>query len=450
MAKLGIVTGSLPNDGTGDTLLQGALKINSNFDELYNLLGDGSTLSVGVVTSLTAGTNISISTSYGSATISVSGLSTANLKSASLVVSGVSTFPNVKVGGASTSLIVDGNILVTGVSTFTNNINLKDNDKLVLGDGKDFEIFFNGSNTILKNKAGNTGEDFYIQSDSVLIQKYDGTQTIAHFREGSSIDLYYNNSKKFETTDAGVLISGISTAQSFKSTVGVGTAPFEVASTTLVSNLNSDLLDGQEGSHYTNASNISSGTLSNSRLPTNISIAGICTASTFNGTTISGTTISGTTFQGNGSSLTGIVTSIVAGSGILISGSTGIVTVSSVFATPGLDGVLGAGNTSDLGMVVGVVTATDFNSSSDRNLKENISDIDGALDITSQLRGVKFEWKKDGRPSYGVIAQELEEVLPDLVSSNNPKTVNYNGIIGVLIEAIKELKEEIDQLKNNK
>jgi hypothetical protein len=65
------------------------------------------------------------------------------------------------------------------------------------------------------------------------------------------------------------------------------------------------------------------------------------------------------------------------------------------------------------------------------------------------MRGVKFNWKESGSPSYGVIAQELLEVLPELVHGENPKTVNYNGIIGVLIEAIKELKAEIEELKNS-
>jgi hypothetical protein len=64
------------------------------------------------------------------------------------------------------------------------------------------------------------------------------------------------------------------------------------------------------------------------------------------------------------------------------------------------------------------------------------------------LRGVKFDWKESGTHSYGVIAQELEEVLPELVSGSDPRTVNYNGIIGVLIESIKELKAEINDLKD--
>lgn len=98
--------------------------------------------------------------------------------------------------------------------------------------------------------------------------------------------------------------------------------------------------------------------------------------------------------------------------------------------------------------VLGTVKAVDFNSTSDVNLKENITTVDNALDLTNQLRGVRFEWKRDGKPSYGVIAQELEAVLPELVTQGDPKTVNYNGIIGVLIEAVKELSAEVEQLKN--
>lgn len=99
----------------------------------------------------------------------------------------------------------------------------------------------------------------------------------------------------------------------------------------------------------------------------------------------------------------------------------------------------------------GIITAFDFDSLSDINYKENVETVEKALDKVDNLRGVRFEWKRSGAPAYGVIAQELEEVLPELVHGGvgaDPKTVNYNGIIGVLIEAIKELKEEVNQLKN--
>jgi hypothetical protein len=72
MAKQGISTGTTPNDGTGDTLLSGAIKINDNFNEVYNLLGDGNILT-GIVTSITAGSNITVSGSTGNVTINASG-----------------------------------------------------------------------------------------------------------------------------------------------------------------------------------------------------------------------------------------------------------------------------------------------------------------------------------------------------------------------------------------
>jgi hypothetical protein len=94
------------------------------------------------------------------------------------------------------------------------------------------------------------------------------------------------------------------------------------------------------------------------------------------------------------------------------------------------------------------VTAADINSTSDINLKTNIQTVENALDTVSQLRGVSFDWKENGKGSYGVIAQELEEILPELVKNGDVKSVNYNGIVGVLIEAIKDLKREIEELKN--
>ena len=69
MAKQGIGTGTLHNDGTGDTLLSGAIKINENFNEVYQIIGDGTNTYVGIVTQIVAGDNVSISTSHGSVTV---------------------------------------------------------------------------------------------------------------------------------------------------------------------------------------------------------------------------------------------------------------------------------------------------------------------------------------------------------------------------------------------
>ena len=73
MAKVGINTGSAPNAGDGSTLLAGANAINSNFTEVYDLLGDGTNLPAGIVTSIVAGTNVTISGATGAVTINASG-----------------------------------------------------------------------------------------------------------------------------------------------------------------------------------------------------------------------------------------------------------------------------------------------------------------------------------------------------------------------------------------
>ena len=95
MAKLGISTGSSPNDGTGDSLIDGAVKANSNFTEIYTAIGDGTTLAI-PVTSVTAGTGINLSGSTGSVTITNTGIAnTNNLRTDFLEVSGISTLTGV-------------------------------------------------------------------------------------------------------------------------------------------------------------------------------------------------------------------------------------------------------------------------------------------------------------------------------------------------------------------
>ena len=92
MARLGINTGTTPNDGTGDTLFQGGDKINKNFSELYTVLGDGTTLNTGFVTSIAAGDNISVS---GSSQVTITGIAaTTDINADRLVVAGVSTLTN--------------------------------------------------------------------------------------------------------------------------------------------------------------------------------------------------------------------------------------------------------------------------------------------------------------------------------------------------------------------
>ena len=98
--------------------------------------------------------------------------------------------------------------------------------------------------------------------------------------------------------------------------------------------------------------------------------------------------------------------------------------------------------------ITGVVTATDFNSTSDARLKTNVQVIDEPLDKIVRIDGVSFNWIKNNKPSMGVIADNIQEVLPELVSGSDPKTVNYNGLIGLLIEVVKEQQTQIDSLND--
>ncbi len=96
------------------------------------------------------------------------------------------------------------------------------------------------------------------------------------------------------------------------------------------------------------------------------------------------------------------------------------------------------------------ISARTFDTTSDANLKTNVLKVDNALDVIEKINGVSFKWKNNGENSMGVIAQDVEKVLPELINnSGDYKSVNYNGLIAVLIESIKELKEEIKKLKNN-
>ena len=99
---------------------------------------------------------------------------------------------------------------------------------------------------------------------------------------------------------------------------------------------------------------------------------------------------------------------------------------------------------------------------SDKRLKDNVKTIDSALNKVMKLRGVEFDWnqgKRKGQHDLGLIAQEVEEVLPELVrektlctgeyegNEQEFKTVDYEKIVGVLIEAVKEQQEQINKLE---
>jgi hypothetical protein len=116
-------------------------------------------------------------------------------------------------------------------------------------------------------------------------------------------------------------------------------------------------------------------------------------------------------------------------------------------------GTLSTANTSNTKLFyvpsTGTLNATIFNSLSDVEYKENIIKITNAVNTINQIDGVSFSWKENGLKSYGVIAQDIEKILPELVSTaEGSKSVNYSGIIAFLINSVKELDARVKQLEN--
>ena len=98
----------------------------------------------------------------------------------------------------------------------------------------------------------------------------------------------------------------------------------------------------------------------------------------------------------------------------------------------------------------GSVIAAAYYHNSDVHLKTDIHPIGHALDKLLAIQGVQFNWKQDGRADMGVVAQNVAEVFPDIVSKNKDgmMSVEYDSLVGPMIESIRELKSENDDLRN--
>jgi len=98
----------------------------------------------------------------------------------------------------------------------------------------------------------------------------------------------------------------------------------------------------------------------------------------------------------------------------------------------------------------GTVTAAIFSATSDERLKSDIQAVVNPIEKIKSINGVNFTYKASNTRSMGVIAQEVEKQMPELVNMNSEgyRQVNYNGIIGVLVEAVKQQQQQITYLNN--
>ena len=105
--------------------------------------------------------------------------------------------------------------------------------------------------------------------------------------------------------------------------------------------------------------------------------------------------------------------------------------------------------TSSTGVTItGTASATQFTATSDLAKKENLEVVDNALNKIDKLTGYTYNMKEDGSRKAGLIAQDVEKVLPEAVDGEEgEKTLDYSATIALLVNAIKEQQKQIEELK---
>lgn len=399
------------------------------------------------------------------------------------------------VGVNTTSPLAIADLYVTGISTiignaeFQSNIILGDNDEIQLGTGTDLQIYHNGTNSFIENSTGS----LYIRDTSggdIRIQGKSGEDSIIANDDGS-VDLYYDNSKKFETTNTGASVTGTLVATTFSgSGASLTSIPNGALDDSTISgiSLGSNLTTLTRGTYLTGSDYNGSTARTWAVDATSANTASKVVARDSSGNFSAGTITA--TLSGNATSATNAANSAlldsIDSSQFLRSDTADQKTSGTlrfndnVFATFGTgDDVEFFYNGSNMytDLVAGYwyirdgsttrftfndaghFTATgNINSSSDIRLKDNIQTLEGSLDKVNQLRGVEYDridMRMKGEEKYhqlGVIAQEIEKVYPDMVNADvdGMKTVSYQQLIPVLIEAVKELSTRVEELENNK
>ena len=208
-------TTNIINVGTGITI-NGSTGIIS----ATSIVLGGTTLTGVAVTSITAGSGISVNQSTGNVTITATG--GGGSSQWVTTAAGIHTLSNVGIGttNPTSALTVKGNtsletLNVSGVSTFSGNINVSDknilfglsagssDDRIVWG-ASSAEIYTNTTNLFLKTNLTSLN----LQGEIISLSNYAGDEVLINASNGGSVDLYYNNSKKLETTGTGITVTG--------------------------------------------------------------------------------------------------------------------------------------------------------------------------------------------------------------------------------------------------
>jgi len=289
--------------------------------------------------------------------------------------------------------------------TANGNLSLLDDGAILkIGADSDLQITHSGSAATIDNNTGNL--ELQVDASAVInLKDQDGDQMISANSNGG-VELYHNNTRRLETVAAGAKATGTFEVTGASTLTGAVTA----AAGLTVDNLT--LVNGG------NEIDVASGGLT-------LDVATNITLDAGGGNV---------EFSDDGTGFANFTNN--SGNLIIKSGTTNAATFSGANVT--FAGTLASG---------AITSSGDVTAFSDMNLKSDIRTIDNALNKVCDLRGVFFT--KDGEAGTGVIAQEIENILPEVVKDGEYKSVAYGNIVGVLIEAIKELRNEVKSLKEN-
>jgi len=357
--------------------------------------------------------------------------------------------------------------------------NFDDNDKAIFGTGDDLEIFHDGSHSYIKD-AG-TG-DLKIYASALGIYNNDGTESGITFTENGAVALFYDNSSKLTTTTNGVSVVGTLAADQIdlgdndKIRVGdaqdleiyhngtdtyfdneTGSIIFRRASSTSVMVIGSggNFVVYQADGTTAGMELTSAGALT---LASTLNCGAITSTGTVTGATITSTGNINGTFQGTiGTSAQFVFNDWIQSTDavdrlyFVQNGATLFKTATEFQFRNASDVIRVSIDASGNGIFEGNVTA--YGSASDRRLKEDITKINNAIDKVKQLEGITYTLKSDGNRLTGLIAQDLQKVLPEAVyqtetfdeNKENHLAIRYGNTVGLLVEAIKEQQEQIEK-----
>ena len=392
---------------------------------------------------------------------------------------------NANVGNISTDVLGDTSPQLGGnLDTNGKNINFGDVGKLQFGASQDLQIYHNGSHSYVDDTG--TGDLRLRGSAGVYLGKYTGESMVDALADGA-VTLYHNNIAKLATSSAGVTITGEVAATSLDISGNIdvdGITNLDVvdidgavnmASTLLVSGvLTGTSLDISGNIDIDGITNLDVVDIDGAvDMASTLAVAGVVTANA--GLVVDNFTLNGTTLALSSGSMTidvaGEIILDADGGDILFkdaateigrfSNTASNFVMKSAISDKDLifKGNVGGSEINALTLDMSAAGAATFNNDitafSDRRLKTDIEPITNALPKVMQMQGVYYKRNDVENPKeqIGVIAQDMEAILPEVVLTADDdmqtKSVDYGKLCAILIESIKELKTELNELKKN-